>query len=77
MDKQTYNLELTNDEIVFLFGQLHMREVAFKEAINSYMKERDYDSVTECTNFIKKIKSMQIKLDDARLTANIGGTSID
>lgn len=77
MSREIYNVELTNDEIVFLFGQLHMRELAFKEAIDSHMKEEDYDNISDCTSFVRKIKSLKIKLDDARLTADIGGTSID
>lgn len=77
MSKEMFDVQLTNDELVFLFGQLHMRELAFKEAIENHMKEEDYDSVTDCTSFVRKIKSLKMKLDDARLIANIGSTSID
>lgn len=77
MSEEMYNVPLTNSEIVFLSGQLYMRELDFKQALEKCMEKEDYDSVVDYTAFIKKIKSLQMKIDDARMIANIGGTSID
>lgn len=77
MNEEMFNLKLTNDEIVFLSGQLYMRELDFKQNLEKCMEKENYDGIVDCTIFIKKTKSLQMKLDDARMIANIGSTSID
>lgn len=69
-----HSLKLTKEELDFLYSQLMMRELHFEMALKN---EDDLEDVEMILGFIRRLKSLLIKVEDCRLLEDTNGTNID